>query len=123
MTEQERILKVRNERLEKENKEWRETVDTLLEQIREKDEMYEKTLYDLVGQRDKAFDELEARETAEIIYLKETIKKETTKEVATDIFDAIQGCIKKNEKIEDLENAITKTIRTIEESYFGEWYH
>ncbi len=123
MTEQERILKVRNERLEKENKEWRETVDTLLEQIREKDEMYEKTLYDLVGQRDKAFDELEARETAEIIYLKETIKKETTKEVATDIFDAIQGCIKKNEKTEDLENAITKTIRTIEKSYFGKWYH
>lgn len=120
MTDNERILTARNKRLEEENKEAWETIGKLLAQHHTKDAEYEEHIGELRCKNIELRDELEKRNTAEILYFKETIRLETKNEVTRDILGAIRKCLTETKKtIDDVgyvpSDAIEKVIRNIEE--------
>lgn len=127
-TDNERILTAKNKRLEEENKEAWATINKLLEQNNEQALKLKNTITELYTSNYNLRDELEKRDTAEILYLKETITKETKKEVANLIFDAVLDCLKANKKkLDDGDyvscDAIKQIVRNVENIMFGEWYH
>ena len=108
MSESVEVLQNRIKRLEQDRNEWKAACNLALAQKGEVMEEYNAELFKLRCRISKLQEELELRDTAEVLYLKTKIRNETTQEVVRGILDVLRKDIPLDKAINAIEKILVK---------------